>query len=274
MRGSVQRVIYVSALDEIEPFDPSFEHVYLGSEFCQRQLPSQREMRGLLEFSQRHGVGFSLVTSFLNDEGVARAGKLLRMLDEGTEVIFNDWGLLHSITEQRLVPVVGRLLIKIKRDPRLGGADLAREELAAYLRSSNLAQPSFQQFLERHGVQRAELDNVQQGWALDLPATIKTSLYYPFVYASVTRRCSLLFSEPDDSGALRDGRCVKHCDDFVIRSSIALLEDRNEERVEQYHHGGSLCFLNEEMPSEADLERWNTDRLVYVAGRMTRALPE
>ncbi len=260
----MQRVIYVVKPAELEAKDPDFDHVYLGGEFCQWRLPLARDVSAMRDFSQEHGVGFSLVTSFLGDSGVARARKLMDMLDEGAEVVFNDWGLLDSILERRLVPVAGRLLIKIRRDPRVEAVDLEDEHMAGYLRGSNLSQPSFQRFLLDRGIFRAELDNVQQGWDLDLPPALRTSLYYPFVHASVTRRCSLLFGGQGDQPGAPDGSCVKRCDDYVLRSSIPVTLGEEEERADQYLHGGALYYRNDNMPSPADLKRWNTDRLVVM----------
>jgi hypothetical protein len=269
--GSVQRAIYVSKPEELQPFDPSFEQVYLGGEFCQWQLPSARDLHSTLELSEKHGVGFTLVTPFLSDTGVSRARKLLDMLDEGSEVVFNDWGLLPSITERRLEPVLGRLLVKVRRDPRIGAADLANEDMAAYLRSSNLSQPTFLAFLKSHGIGRAELDNVQQGWDLDLPPEIRTSLYYPFVHASVTRRCSLLHGDAGAAGGRMDGSCVKHCKHVVYRSSIPVHVAGGEERSDQYLHGAALYFENRDIPEPSQLESWGTDRMVHMPDRLAGA---
>ena len=241
-----------------------YERVYLGNEFCERNLPTPEELSRGLEAAKDASIPLTLVTPYLTDTGLSKVRKLLDVLPSGSEVVFNDWGLLDSILERRLVPVAGRLLIKIRRDPRVEAVDLEDEHMAGYLRGSNLSQPSFQRFLLDRGIFRAELDNVQQGWDLDLPPALRTSLYYPFVHASVTRRCSLLFGGQGDQPGAPDGSCVKRCDDYVLRSSIPVTLGEEEERADQYLHGGALYYRNDNMPSPADLKRWNTDRLVVM----------
>jgi len=104
----------------------------------------------------------------------------------------------------------------VRRDPRTGTDELDGTGLQSFVRQSNLNQLAFQRFLLTWGVTRAELDNLPQGWNLDLPTWLHTSLYYPYVMASVTRRCSVLY------GALLDaeGRCRGSCVQQEIRASV------------------------------------------------------
>src|SRR5437867_3594050 len=78
---------------------------------------------------------------YVTDRGLARPRPLLEAAaserGEGTEVVVNDWGVLRLVRREfpGLRPVLGRLMNKMMRDPRVapfysGGPDDARRALS------------------------------------------------------------------------------------------------------------------------------------------------
>lgn len=255
----MEHAIHISALEDLRHFfGGRFARVYFGSEFCPWLLPDLDRVKQALDFCHGHGVAFTLVTPILTEPHLDAANALLDRLPSGTEVVLNDWGLLRSAVARGMVPIAGRALIKVKRDPRINKSHLADLELARYLRGSNLAQPAFQRFLIEQGIARAELDNVPQGYALSLPSDLHTSLYYPYVYASATRRCALLGSQDD---ALTMGACREHCGRQLVRASIPRLPGNVGSPGHYYILGPMLYFENTEQPRNT--AGWNLNRLVF-----------
>jgi SAM-dependent methyltransferase len=254
----MEHTLYISALDQLHYFYARpFERLYFGAEFCPWLLPTPDQVDQALDFCQREDIAFSLVTGLITEPHLDRARKLLDGLPRRTEVVLGDWGLLADVRQRGLTPVAGRMLIKVKRDPRVVAADLADPELAQYLRSSNLSQPGFGALLADHDIARAELDNVPQGYDLALPSGLRTSLYYPYVYLSVTRRCAGRNPEP---GGLDGGACRQGCGQTLIQARMP--PEGGASREGSYFIQGPLLFFKHEK-QPADTAGWNLDRLVF-----------
>ena len=258
----LEHALYVSALEDLRFFfEYRFQRIYFGCEFCHHLLPTPSQLRCALAFASRYHAKFTFVTPFLPESGLRKAVDLIGLLPAGSEVIINDWGLLQAVRMKGLVPIAGRLLIKIKRDPRITKEDLQKPEFSRYLRSSNLTQPSFVDFLIGHGIARSELDNVQQGWDLNLPPRMRTSLYYPYVQASVTRRCARLVS-PNGAARKRETLCRRDCGDLVLECQALSLQGRRYTAHKYFMCGAELFFINVNPP--ADRMKRSLDRLVYM----------
>ena len=146
---------------------------------------------------------------------------LLAILPDGTEVVFNDWGVLRIIRQQfpRLELVQGRLLTKLKRGPRIANVlDKLPAGALQHLKSTNLGVPVYQRFLREQNITRVELDNPIQG--LDLggaPPDLKLSLYIPFAYVSTTRFCLVANCDlPEKKGVIGVFPCHQECQKYTF----------------------------------------------------------
>jgi len=103
----------------------SVSRLYFGNEFCNHLIPSSRTLSEVLARSRELGLLFSLVTPTVTDSGIDALGRLFRSLPDGSEVIVSDWGVLRLARTEfpSLLPVAGRLLCKIMKDPRLPSRD-------------------------------------------------------------------------------------------------------------------------------------------------------
>jgi hypothetical protein len=254
----MENAIFISKINDLEYATEGYSRLYFGNEFCERLLPSKNELKQVLDFSLEKGLNFSLVTPFVTNKGLGLLDHLLPLLNRNDEVVFNDWGVLELIHSNRLKPVLGRLLTKQKRGPRIINVkEKSPSELMEYFMSSNTEAPIIQEFLIKNNIERVELDNLLQGINQDFSnKRIKASLYYPFLYLTTTRRCIInscdIISKKDKIGIYP---CNKECQKYTV-------EKENENiPVKLVLKGNTHFFVNNNLPEE--LENKGINRLVY-----------
>jgi len=184
--------------------DAPFTHVAYGTEFCENLVASGAGARATYEAAAARGLGFTLLTPYAGERGIARIREQLAALpaDAEAEFVFNDWGALHMARRDfaHLTPVQGRLLNKSLRDPRVttiiseaslrgGGGSAAMGSLDA-LQRANLDNPSYTNFLARFGVHAVEMDWLPQGTDLSFADRgVRVTVYAPFGMISTARIC-------------------------------------------------------------------------------------
>jgi SAM-dependent methyltransferase len=165
-------------------FNSPYQRIYFGNEFCEFLMPTRSQLQHMLDFAASADIPLALTTPACTDRALAHATRLIHMLPPGSEVVFNDWGVLESIRAAHMAPVHGRLLCHAKKDPRL----TASKNTLPHATIHNI-QSGYQKMLIDNAVTRVELDNVYQGLSLSPDPRIKFSLHYPFVPCTVTRKC-------------------------------------------------------------------------------------
>ena len=113
--------LFINQSDKLHYLTDEYRRVYFGDEFCERLLPNAGELAGVMEQVADAGRFFTLVTPYVTEAGLVQVAELLKMLPPATEVVFNDWGVFRLLRTEHpdLTPVMGRLLTKIKRGPRI-----------------------------------------------------------------------------------------------------------------------------------------------------------
>lgn len=186
------------------------QRIYFGQETCESLIPTLKSVQQAIEIVNKREVAFTLATPYVSPKGIAELRKIFEYLvtvSQEIEVVVNDYGVLHMINTEypKLIPVLGRLLIKMKRDPRfsLSGYDIANVEIRnikkvesnqlEVLQGSSLELPSYQKFLNEKGIERAGIDTLPQG--ID-PKTLKKwglkmDLYWPWTYITSSRSCAI-----------------------------------------------------------------------------------
>lgn len=210
----------------------AFTRWVYGNEFCERLIPSLKQLESVVALARKSDVRLSLLTPYVSDAGLASLRPLLEMLDrdgEQSEVVFNDWGMLNMLRREfpRLMPVQGRLMNKSLRDPRVTGmyAESAAPSALVTLRRSNLHCASYAGFLTGQGVEMAELDNLPQGIDLGfVDAGMNVSVSIPFGFISTSRICmaaGLGYAKRDkfQPGARCRHECQSHQVEFSYTNS-------------------------------------------------------
>ncbi len=266
MIGKPEQAIYLAAESDIDARAADVTRVYCGHEFCERLLPAASQLRTTVRAAARAGLESTFVTPFVTERGLAKLRALFRALAcaaPESEVVFNDWGVLRVLRHEfpRLRPVLGRLLIKMKRGPRVAQLAAAfNVSTANYFRSCSLDVPIYREFLLENGVARVELDNVLQGIDLSLADTgITASLYVPFGYIATTRLCLAASCDrhgmEDEVGIFP---CRKECRTYTFEL------DQLGTDVPQLRKGNTVFFRNEQLPD--GLAERGIDRLVTEPG--------
>lgn len=238
---------FISNRDNLKYCDQNFSRLYFGNEFCQRLLPTPEELDAVLGVTSP--LDFTLVTPYVTDDGLERVQRLIELMSirrQEAEVVFNDWGIFSILKERypSFEPVFGRLLNKMKRDPRLMTVlDRIPENTLAYFRGSNLSVPLFRNFLLENGVKRVEFDNVLQGIDFDSNG-IELSLYLPYVYVTTTRACLVNACDiPEKSEQVDISPCRQECKRYSFHLESDVMP------VSLMRRGNTLFFENEELPS-------------------------
>ncbi len=190
----MEKAVYIPSSAPFPEKLPACDRVYFGNEFCDELVAGPGAVARAAAMAKEKGAAFTLVTGYAGEFRVKDYCRLLETaasVSPGCEAVVNDWGLLAPCVANGLVPVLGRLLVRQKRDPRIPSfIESLAGPLRARLRSAYLS-GYFLDFLRGKGIRRVEMDNLLQG--IDdselKGAGISCSVYLPYVYVTVTRMC-------------------------------------------------------------------------------------
>lgn len=189
--------------------DSPVTRLHFGNEFCETLIPVATVLARAVERATQAGVAIALTTPMSSDGGVAALRALFACLPAGCEVVVNDWGVMAVLRDEfpRLVPVAGRLLCKMIKDPRLPSAEWAR------LYPHGVFTPQFRDILARFGVGRIELDVPPYADIADLRCdALRVSAHAPFGYSVKGRSCKIGSLHLADSEKFAIGHsCKKEC---------------------------------------------------------------
>jgi hypothetical protein len=258
----MEQAVYISSIDKLHYVSDDFTRLYFGAEFCERLIPSRQELETALRSASERSLGFTFMTPFVTNRGLELLEKLIHLLAQfrpDAEVVVNDWGVLQLLRSQyiQLKPVLGRLLNKSKRGPRIMNIfEQLPAETKEYFQGSNLDVPAAVRFLKQQGIERVEFDNLLQGISLKgSDPGIHTTLYLPFAYISATRFC--LTANCDDTekkdaiGVFPCGReCLKYS--FNLYNPVMTLP--------LIRRGNAVFFIHESIPDV--ITRQQVDRIV------------
>jgi hypothetical protein len=219
----MEQSLFISKIANLKYWNQEFSRLYFGMEFCERLLPPPSQLKKTLSFVQENDLDFTLVSPYVTNSGLKKVEKLILILSElkpGSEIVFNDWGVFHLLKEENypLKPVLGRLLNKMKRGPRIVNVkDGIPPTSLEYFMTPNLSIPEIQDFLINNNITRIEFDNLLQSLNLnDITNNLHLSLYLPFAYISTTRFC--LMPSITDTQEMKIGvlPCKRECQQYAF----------------------------------------------------------
>jgi len=283
----VEQALFISKLSQLPYLEKRYSRIYFGNEFCQRMIPSRRDLQQALRFTRKKGLDLSFVTPYVTNQGLRKLKNLFDLLSStglSGEVIVNDWGVLNLLSRNYpgLSPVLGRLLTKQKRGPRLerllkrdGRPRLIRDphspktnylvfqkrlplDLDYYYKGSNAASVGLiHNYLIEHGVNRIELDNTVQGLSLQLPqGEISASLYLPYIYIATTFFCPSAGCDQKKKSLLKIRPCTKQCQKYIFK-----LRHKSIPKT-LFLKGNTVFYKHSRLPRRR-LEEIGINRLVY-----------
>lgn len=212
-------------------YEGNVEGIYFGQETCENLIPSLKHVEQAVNYCTENEYPFTLATPYVGPKGMDRLRKILGFLEReapDSEVLVNDYGVLQLLNREftSLKSILGRLLIKMKRDPRfsISGYDIANVDLKNLkkvernqtdaLKGTSLELPIYQDFLKSRGIQRVSIDALTQG--LD-PKTNKkwgfpVDLFWPWSYVTSSRSCSIAaHTQPGKEYHPTDEACKFQC---------------------------------------------------------------
>ena len=204
-------------------FSKSVSRLYIGNEFCSHLFPKRELLAELMEKAAAEGFDITISTSFVTEDLLELHTGLLDWLhnwsvqkERPVEVVFNDWGLLHYIKQNqlRLIPVMGRLLNKRKKDPRQQW-QFGRERFAGRLTENSLNQPHFRSFLKNYGIRRYEFEAHPSA---NLVPEGNHSLHFPYFQMNTSHYCPL-YAECryyNRAAQRKVVNCPHYCEEFVF----------------------------------------------------------
>jgi len=248
----------------------SASRLYFGNEFCDHLIPSPRTLSEVLARARELALDFSLVTPMVTDSGISALGRLFRILPEGSEVIVSDWGVLRLAHAEfpSLLPVAGRLLCKIMKDPRLPSRDWTKLVPHGFFASP------FLDLLASFGIGRLDLDLPPHARPEDFHgSSMRLSMHGPYGFAAKGRICRVGSLHLDRERKFVPGEpCGKECLDYVLAMSRGAAAGAGDLHTFQrgntvfYRHSDEMEATLEELTESGVVDRlvvsgdWNENR--------------
>jgi len=190
----MENVVYFSDINKLKSNNLDCDRIYFGNEFCDERIPSLDDLRVAISIAKERNKGFGFVTCYVSEYKIEKYYCLLNALAEllpGSEVIINDWGILKICLQNNLTPVLGRLLVRQKRDPRISSFMKLLPDLSKLRLHQTGLSNYFKDFLKTQCINRIELDNLIQGIDINelQDVNFNYSIYIPYGYVTTTRIC-------------------------------------------------------------------------------------
>ena len=190
--------------------------LYVGNPHCALLFPDEATLQALIAKARAEDMALTFVTAQLREDDVPKMQAMLAMLagsaPEGTEVVFNDWGMLMLLQPylQALRPVLGTRLNPRRKDPRMG-CKAGAERQAALLRENALSGAEYRTHLRSFGVERYEFE----ACGVDFHAPPgQHSIHLPYYQTNTSMYCPMrALCETGDRGRQSpDAVCPGYCE--------------------------------------------------------------
>lgn len=268
----MEKAIFINKIDQWrEDYLGVYTRVYTGNEFCQFLFPCLDAIVDFIDFMKRKKLNVSIVTPYMSTNYIYKIEEIIRKLwDMGCEfeLVVNDWGFLSLISnkypEKKII--LGRILNKMKRDPRIINDELYNVPVSLFqnYKDCNYSLPWVRDFLIKKGVVRLEFDNLLQGLNMELGGDspiINNSIYHPFFYITTTRLCRFNIINQD---AKKEGiifkvpeNCRKNCMDYRLVFRQDLMKD-----VPLILQGNTLFGMNKDIDEDM-LKKNGINRIIF-----------
>ena len=197
------------------------DRFYIGNQFCHNLFPTEEQLFSIMDKMYSEGSEITLVFSYIREFMLLSVGKLLEKVDNwccihgaNVEIVVNDWAMAEMLCGKtsRLRPVLGTLLNKRKKDPRMkyktGDTSLFQQ--------NSLNAGFYRDFLaEEFHIHRYEWESC--GYPQEFPPG-KNSLHLPFYQTNTSQYCPLyaLCTTGDRGTQQLAEHCPKFCEKYAL----------------------------------------------------------
>lgn len=223
----------------------TFSRIYYGSEFCDKCIPTEKELDKIIDLCQRLNVSFSFVTPPLCDTEFNTCLERIHYVKRRIphfEVIVNDIGLAYELSSDEDITIVfGRLFDKTSHDGRVD-----RDQISAYFGTEGLCyagqsavySKQMLTILKEMNVKSLEIDLPTQAVTLgDYP----THVLIPFAYMTTGRKC--MFGEIEKSIFSTDGqKCSRVCRKYQQLMKKPLNQVIKEKELILFRKGNTIYY--------------------------------
>ena len=197
------------------------DRFYIGNQFCHNLFPTEVQLFSIMDKIYSEGLEITLEFSYIREFMLSSVGKLLEKVDNwccihgvNVEIVVNDWAMMEMLCGKtfRLRPVLGTLLNKRKKDPRMkykSGDTLLFQQ-------NSLNAGFYRDFLaEEFHIHRYEWESC--GYPQELPPG-KNSLHLPFYQTNTSQYCPLyaLCTTGDRGTQQLAEHCPKFCEKYAL----------------------------------------------------------
>ena len=256
----MEQAIFITKVDNLKYWNKKYQRLYFGIEFCETLIPLKNDLVSVIGFCEEREIDLTFVTPYVTDSGLDKLDtlfKYLNRINKQIEVVVNDFGVLSLINAKyhNLMPVLGRLLSKQKKGPRiLNIKNKLPKEAWDHFQSSNVDIDLMQDFLIENRINRVELDNLLQGIKVELKK-VKGSIYYPFANITTTRLCLTNGCDKRIRPRLSISPCKRECQEYTFKLA------NKDMPVTILLKGNSQFFRNERLPD--NLEDMGINRIIF-----------
>lgn len=236
--------------------------LYIGNQFCPHLFPADEMLFTLLQKAKRESLQVTVVFTCQKESMLESTKQLLQKLDQWCgghdrelEVIVNDWGLAGLVGRMtsHLIPILGILLNKYKKDPRIG----FKQGDQMLLKENPLGLENYRKYLQdEFAIHRYEWECC--GHEQEYPQG-HNSLYFPFYQTNTSQYCPLYACcTTGERGRQKEPvNCPRYCQNKV------LLYPDHLKMVGRYNSLFALDDTLLRMPEQAEqLMKSGIDRLV------------
>lgn len=198
------------------------DRFYIGNQFCHNLFPTEEQLFSIMNKMYSEGLEVTLALSYIREFMLLSVEKLLEKVDNwccthgvDVEILINDWAMaemLQEKTSSHLSPVLGTLLNKRKKDPRMK----YKSGDTSLFQQNSLNAEFYREFLaEEFNIHRYEWESC--GYPQELPPG-KNSIHLPFYQTNTSQYCPLyaLCTTGDRGTQQFTEHCPKFCEKYAL----------------------------------------------------------
>lgn len=211
-------------LEKSSLFNKKLSRVYIGNDFCTCLFPNDVLLNKLLNQAYNENLDITVCYPVIIQRNLPKIKNSLNIINDfcqakdiKIELTINDYGMLLILQEENLTgitPVLGRLLNKRKKDPRIKyrmSYDIYKEKLG----QNNITSTHYLKFLESYNLKRVEFETCE--FLNEVPEGAHT-LHFPFYQISTASNCLLYSNCKNNTVAKQElpEECPHYCSDFYF----------------------------------------------------------
>ena len=214
-----------------------YDGIYAGNEYCQKLIPSRKDIRQFINFTSKEDLKLVLVSGPLGDDGMKKMKDIIDVVSaQGMlhEIVVNDWGLINHVLRNynNCQIIIGRSLASFTFPYKKG-------------------------FLYRNKIRWFETDSFNDRlFNIREYLKIKISLYYPYFVCNNTRYCPVANLHRHNLSNQGIPDCQKEC---LTMDNIYIANPLLSQRI--ILKGCIQCSHQE--PTKHLFKKLNPDRIIF-----------